>query len=77
MSIYFFGPEKGRIVSKTRATRATCMSRTRGDGFADHYHVTLMFDHDQVPCGDACEFRLKADGGWQEIESAIEGAPEK
>lgn len=80
MSIYFFGPEPGRVVSVHDSDMDDCTVRDRNRILIPHKHVVLVFGEDLANeiAGSqhtACDFQLKADHGWDEICTAIESAP--
>lgn len=80
MALYLFGPEPGRILSVSDATESNCNARDKDRKFFAHKHVTILFGEDLAndikgASVTACDFRLRADGGWQEIEAAIAAAP--
>lgn len=80
MSIYFAGPEPGRVISAHDATAKNCHARDKDRKFFAHKHVVIRFGEDLANDikGDThtiCDFQLSADGGWQEIEATVNAAP--
>lgn len=80
MSIYFFGPEPGRVISVHDSDMDDCTVRDRARRLIPHKHVVLVFGEDPAneiagQMHTACDFQLKADGGWSEICDTVEAAP--